>query len=47
MIEDLQVLRDWTTNDALYREVLHRYGLKRLTPKALERLNAVKSQLVP
>jgi len=47
MIEDLQALQVWATNDALYREVLHRYGLKRLTPKALERLDAVKRNLVP
>jgi hypothetical protein len=47
LMEALQAHQDWSTHDALYREVLHRYGLKRLTPKTLQRLNAVKAQLVP
>ena len=34
-------------DDALYREVLYRYKLKRLTPKAVNRLKLVKTKLAP
>jgi hypothetical protein len=47
LIKDVQALQVWTSSDALYREVLSRYGLKRLTPKTLERLGIVKRFLVP
>lgn len=47
LIEALQGRQMWINHDALYREVLNRYGLKRLTPKTLQRLNAVETQLVP
>ncbi|NNN08718.1 MAG: AAA family ATPase [Acidimicrobiaceae bacterium] len=33
--------------EALFREVLNRYELKRLTPKTMQRLNIVKTKLLP
>jgi hypothetical protein len=47
LIEALNKRRKLIERDELYREVLYRYGLKRLTPKTLQRLNDVKTKLVP
>ncbi|NNN12536.1 MAG: hypothetical protein HKL81_02155 [Acidimicrobiaceae bacterium] len=47
LMEALQRRQTWMSHDALYREVLNCYSLKRLTPKTQQRLYVVKTRIVP